>query len=952
MAKSGKNTQMTKQYYEFMNNHRVTEKNSPHTHTRIPGTSGNRNLSGGKFNIPHQELEQFYDLYYAHVFVNKNEEHLTEVQQKDGRSPVLIDLDLRYDLDVKERPEGHNDEFKLTVIEIYMNTLKKIVDFDTNIVIPVYIFEKPKVNIDTEKSRTKDGVHIILGIQLDHKYQIELRKMVLEEIRTTEYDELTAIPNTNSWDTILDETISRGTTNWQLYGSNKPSNQRYHLVKTIHVTYDDDEDFIYDVDVKIPSSVTDLKPLFGKMSAQYCGNPFFEIKQEFKEKIEKTVKSSSSRKTRRVKPNNKDSLILSASGDYSEVTCNEHLDSLIEDFINSTSDTCSSEYSFRDIYMYVMILPEEYYKEYDKWISVGWALKNVDFRMFIVWMKFSSQWSEFSYGDIPERFDQWQKFDIGDECKTKGSIVYWAREYWNNRCREDPSVENEFEKIYTSSIDYYVQRSIDEPEDYNFAMVLYKMYGDRYKCADIKNNNWYEFVNNRWIETNNATTLYLNISTKQYQLYNIKLMPYVNKLQSIEDEDDPEWNDTKRVIGTLRKICDRLKNTTSKEKIIKESKHLFYDKDFYKLLDMNPYIFGFKNGVVDFTTNTFRQGTKDDYLSKSCNRKFIPKEEWDPETVAQIEQYMKQLFPDKELYKYMWEYIGSIPLGKDHNQTFNNFYGKGQNGKSKFIEIISALLGDYYEIIPDSYITGKRSSVEGTQSSIAKLKGVRFACINEPDEGESINEGIMKELTGGDEIVARQLHKEAIRFKPQFKLAVATNHLYKIKSQDDGTWRRFRIVPYTTRFVTEKEIGKKYSWEDSPHQFVIDYELDNKLSSKYFKDTFISMMVAKTFETGGVVEDVPAVMKETDKYRNGEDFFSSFISEKIVVEEGCSNNIRKNEINQEFQEWYKNNEGGRMPSSSKLHAVMDSKFGPHNKTRGWKNVKILYDAEDGDEDII
>ena len=67
-----------------------------------------------------------------------------------------------------------------------------------------------------------------------------------------------------------------------------------------------------------------------------------------------------------------------------------------------------------------------------------------------------------------------------------------------------------------------------------------------------------------------------------------------------------------------------MKNCTSKEKILKESKHLFYDKDFYSLLDMNPYIFGFKNGVVDFTTNKFRQGTKDDYLTKSCNLKFIP----------------------------------------------------------------------------------------------------------------------------------------------------------------------------------------------------------------------------------------------------------------------------------------------------------------------------------------
>ena len=123
---------------------------------------------------------------------------------------------------------------------------------------------------------------------------------------------------------------------------------------------------------------------------------------------------------------------------------------------------------------------------------------------------------------------------------------------------------------------------------------------------------------------------------------------------------------------------------------------------------MNPYIFGL-NGVVDFTTKKFRQGTKDDYLTKTCNLKFIPKEEWDPTIVSQINQYMDQLFPEKEICKYMWEFLGSVPLGKDPNQTFNNFYGKGQNGKSKFIEILGSLLGDYYEIVPEAYVTGKRS---------------------------------------------------------------------------------------------------------------------------------------------------------------------------------------------------------------------------------------------------
>ena len=46
-----------------------------------------------------------------------------------------------------------------------------------------------------------------------------------------------------------------------------------------------------------------------------------------------------------------------------------------------------------------MILPVEYWGpgSYSKWIRVGWALKNTDPRLFITWLKFSSQSSHFDY---------------------------------------------------------------------------------------------------------------------------------------------------------------------------------------------------------------------------------------------------------------------------------------------------------------------------------------------------------------------------------------------------------------------------------------------------------------------------------------------------------------------------------------------------------------------------
>ena len=75
----------------------------------------------------------------------------------------------------------------------------------------------------------------------------------------------------------------------------------------------------------------------------------------------------------------------------------------------------------------------------------------------------------------------------------------------------------------------------------------------------------------------------------------------------------------------------------------------------------------------------------------------------------------------------------------------------------------------------------KRTSIGGTSSEVAQLKGIRYAVMTEPRKNDTINEGIMKEITGEDEIQARHLRQEAIVFVPQFTLCCMTNYLFNIK---------------------------------------------------------------------------------------------------------------------------------------------------------------------------
>ena len=157
----------------------------------------------------------------------------------------------------------------------------------------------------------------------------------------------------------------------------------------------------------------------------------------------------------------------------------------------------------------------------------------------------------------------------------------------------------------------------------------------------------------------------------------------------------------------------------------------------------------------------------------------------------------------------MWDHLASTLIGTIENQTFNIYTGTGRNGKSKLVELMALVLGDYKGTVPITLITQKRNSIGGTSSEVVQLMGTRYAVMQEPSKGDKINEGIMKEITGGDPIQGRALFKDNITFTPQFKLAVCTNTLFDINSNDEGTWRRIRVVDFQAVSYTHLTLPTK-----------------------------------------------------------------------------------------------------------------------------------------------
>jgi P4 family phage/plasmid primase-like protien len=259
------------------------------------------------------------------------------------------------------------------------------------------------------------------------------------------------------------------------------------------------------------------------------------------------------------------------------------------------------------------------------------------------------------------------------------------------------------------------------------------------------------------------------------------------------------------------------------------------------------------------------------------------------------------------------------------------------------VDLMSKTLGDYKGTVPITLITQKRPGIGGTSSEIVQLRGVRYAVMQEPSKGDVINEGILKEITGGDPIQGRALFKETVTFVPQFKLVVCTNTLFKINDTGDGTWRRIRVCDFLAKFKESPKSGDP----DEPYQFPIDKKIESKFEQ--WKEPFISKLVEIAKRKKGLVTDCEMVLCKSNAYREDQDYLSEFMKDNIERKEGGK--IKKTEVYETFKQWYALQHGGRAPKGKDVYDFMDKKFGKNVKGV-WSGAIIVYPDDEEDADDI
>jgi phage/plasmid-associated DNA primase len=242
----------------------------------------------------------------------------------------------------------------------------------------------------------------------------------------------------------------------------------------------------------------------------------------------------------------------------------------------------------------------------------------------------------------------------------------------------------------------------------------------------------------------------------------------------------------------------------------------------------------FNNGVLDFNDKTLRSKCAEDDLTKSTNINYIPLDrKRDASVIAEIHEFVAQLFPSVSQREYMWEHFACILIGANLGNRTNVYFGTGCNGKTTLTHLLSMCLGDYSS---DNYLSIiDEAMYKKGNADIVALNGIRLAFVKDY-MGDDF---VIRVLTSDEPIEGRDLLGEPVTFKPQFNIIVESNTTTKV--DDAEVLSRINVVNFTTLFTHDPKEGNV----EFPHQIKQDTTLFKKFPK--WREVFMAMLVERAF---------------------------------------------------------------------------------------------------------
>jgi len=340
-------------------------------------------------------------------------------------------------------------------------------------------------------------------------------------------------------------------------------------------------------------------------------------------------------------------------------------------------------------------------------------------------------------------------------------------------------------------------------------------------------------------------------------------------------------------------------------------------------LDADKHLINCRNGVLDLEKSILLPHNPKYFMTKMCNASY------DPNNQSTLWQdTLDQILPDKSVQGFVQRFCGYTLTGSTEEEKFIVAVGSGGNGKGVLIETIGAALGDYATTVSVDILLASQKYTSGNEPTpeLAKMAGARMVLASETGKGRNLDEAKVKAITGGDQITARKLHCEPFSYIPDFKLWLSTNFPPRVRGDDEGIWRRLRIVTFDQSFNGSKRNPKLKTALRKPQilSSVLNWAVEGLIAWRML----------------GLAEP-EKVIQATDKFRRECDVIEQFLEERC--ERGDNFKVKTSELYQAYKNW--SIENGYIPNSKiSFKRLFEDKGFYSYKTDGfyhWMNIKCV-----------
>ena len=330
--------------------------------------------------------------------------------------------------------------------------------------------------------------------------------------------------------------------------------------------------------------------------------------------------------------------------------------------------------------------------------------------------------------------------------------------------------------------------------------------------------------------------------------------------------------------------------------------------------DRDPWLYTVSNGTIYLKTGELLAHNPEHLITKLAPVVYDPLAQC-PEWLEFLDMIMLGRI---SLIGFLKRAMGSCLTGITSDKAMFILYGPGgDNGKSTLIEVMEMVLGDYARRTPIATFLKQRPG--NIPNDIARLRGARFVWAAENDRDVRLAESLIKEMTGGDRMVARFMRGEFFEFVPAFKPWLATNHKPAVRG-DAALWRRLKLVPFDYTIPKERQRRR--------HEVMAMFRAELPGILNWAIEGCLE------WQSGGLGEP-EEVLKATREYEAEQDTFAMFLEEKCIYR--LKAEVLSLPMYREYKIWAE--EHGETAPSHKVFAALMSE-------RGFKKKKtekgILY----------